>query len=79
LYERRRDFLKNGGLFLGTTAAWSGGLLALSGRGVADPPPAPEPATLPPKQRAIWDQVKKSKYVVGGRNRLVLRRRIVSA
>jgi len=65
VYERRRDFLKNSGLFLGTTAAWGGGLLALSGRGVADPPPEPAKVTLPPEQKTLWDQIQKSKYVVG--------------
>lgn len=49
LYRGRREFLKNAGLFLGTSAALGGGLLALVRRGsradptepVADVPPLP--------------------------------------
>ncbi|MEM6788487.1 MAG: protein-methionine-sulfoxide reductase catalytic subunit MsrP [Myxococcota bacterium] len=42
-YANRRAFLKQAGLFAGVGAAWGGGLIALSGRGAADPPPAPAP------------------------------------
>lgn len=42
-YKYRRTFLKQAGLFAGTSALWGGGLIALSSRGQADPPPAPPP------------------------------------
>jgi sulfoxide reductase catalytic subunit YedY len=41
LYATRRQFLKKAGLFTATAAAWGGGLVALSSRGKADPPPKP--------------------------------------
>src|SRR5690242_15743231 len=40
-YLRRREFMKQAGLFVATSAAWGGGLLALSSRGEADPPKPP--------------------------------------
>jgi methionine sulfoxide reductase catalytic subunit len=45
LYQRRRDFIKNGVLFTLGTSAFGGGLLALTGvgRGQPDQPPPPEP------------------------------------
>jgi sulfoxide reductase catalytic subunit YedY len=43
LYARRREFLKQAGLFAVTAGAWGAGLTLLSGRGSADPPPAPPP------------------------------------
>jgi len=42
-YRNRRAFLKQAGFFVGASAAWGGGLIALSSRGQADPPPAPPP------------------------------------
>jgi sulfoxide reductase catalytic subunit YedY len=46
LYQRRREFIKNGALFVAGTSAFGGGLLALTGvgRGKPEEPPAPEPA-----------------------------------
>jgi sulfoxide reductase catalytic subunit YedY len=47
-YQRRRDFMRRAGLFAATSAAWGTGLIALSGRGEADPPkppPKPTPAS----------------------------------
>jgi len=43
LYANRRTFLKQAGLFVAAGSAWGGGLVALSSRGQADPPPAPPP------------------------------------
>ncbi|HZO15010.1 MAG TPA: protein-methionine-sulfoxide reductase catalytic subunit MsrP, partial [Polyangiaceae bacterium] len=43
VYARRREFLKQAGLFTVTAGAWGAGLVALSSRGSADPPPAPPP------------------------------------
>ncbi len=41
VYDNRRAFLKKAGLFAATSAVWGGGLIALSTRGRADPPPLP--------------------------------------
>ncbi|HEY0466164.1 MAG TPA: protein-methionine-sulfoxide reductase catalytic subunit MsrP [Polyangiaceae bacterium] len=46
LYARRREFIKSGALYLGTSAALGAGLVSLSSMGSADPPAAPPP--LPP-------------------------------
>lgn len=46
LYLRRRELIKSGALFLGTSAALGSGLVTLSGLGSADPPVAP-PARPP--------------------------------
>jgi methionine sulfoxide reductase catalytic subunit len=46
LYARRREFIKSGALFVGTSAALGAGLISLSGLGSADPPA--KPPALPP-------------------------------
>ncbi|HET7545193.1 MAG TPA: protein-methionine-sulfoxide reductase catalytic subunit MsrP [Polyangiaceae bacterium] len=46
LYARRREFIKSGALFIGTSAALGAGLTSLSSLGSADPPASPPP--LPP-------------------------------
>jgi sulfoxide reductase catalytic subunit YedY len=46
LYARRREFIKSGALFVGSSAALGAGLISLSGLGSADPPAKPPP--LPP-------------------------------
>ncbi|MBI4957305.1 MAG: protein-methionine-sulfoxide reductase catalytic subunit MsrP [Myxococcales bacterium] len=38
LYLRRREWLKQAGLFVGASAVWGGSLVALMNRGAADPP-----------------------------------------
>jgi sulfoxide reductase catalytic subunit YedY len=43
VYLRRRAFVRQAGLFVATSTAWGAGLVALSGRGEADPPKAPPP------------------------------------
>jgi sulfoxide reductase catalytic subunit YedY len=40
-YLRRREFVRRAGLFVATSTAWGAGLVALSGRGEADPPKPP--------------------------------------
>src|SRR5262245_58555744 len=47
LYSRRREFLKNSALYLGTTAAIGGGLLLISGAGAGRPPATPPPSASP--------------------------------
>jgi sulfoxide reductase catalytic subunit YedY len=47
LYFRRREFMRRAGLFVATSTAWGAGLVALSGRGEADPPkPPPRPTPV---------------------------------
>jgi len=46
LYARRREFIKSGALFVGSSAALGTGLIALSNLGGADPPS--QPPALPP-------------------------------
>jgi len=41
VHANRRAFIKKAGLFTATAAVWGGSLIALSGRGAADPPPQP--------------------------------------
>ena len=48
LYAKRREFLRNAGLFAATSLAWGTGLVALSGRGEADPPKPPAPRAPSP-------------------------------
>jgi sulfoxide reductase catalytic subunit YedY len=43
VYWGRREFVRKAGLFVATSTAWGAGLVALSGRGEADPPKAPPP------------------------------------
>jgi sulfoxide reductase catalytic subunit YedY len=74
LYQRRREFLKNGALFLGTSAAVGTGLSVLTGSGRATPDvppgaaeeqalgaPAPTPPTGAPDVLAIAER---GKFVV---------------
>jgi sulfoxide reductase catalytic subunit YedY len=59
-YASRREFLKKTGLFGATAAVWGGGLVALSGRGSADPPAAPPPLPeVPSGQENPWLQIAK--------------------
>jgi len=49
-YHGRREFMRKAGLFALTGSAWGAGLVALSGRGEADPPePPPRPKPGVPK------------------------------
>jgi sulfoxide reductase catalytic subunit YedY len=48
VYARRRDFIRQAGLFVATGAAWGAGLVALSGHGEADPPKPPPPSPRTP-------------------------------
>src|SRR4051812_48558776 len=61
LYLRRRDFIKNAGLFTATGLAWGAGLIALSGRGEADPPKPPSP---PPPGTKPLEIVKRGEFVL---------------
>ena len=51
VFVRRREFIRRAGLFTATSAAWGTGLVALTGRGEADPPPPP--AETPPPAEAL--------------------------
>ena len=56
VYQKRRAFLKSAGLCAATGVAWGGGLVALSGRGDAEPP---DPPPKPPSQ---WQIVHRGRY-----------------
>jgi methionine sulfoxide reductase catalytic subunit len=47
LYVRRRNFIKNGALFVGASTAFGAGLLALTGAGKGKPDADPVPAATP--------------------------------
>jgi sulfoxide reductase catalytic subunit YedY len=51
-YVRRREIIKQSALFAVAATAWGGALVGLSGRGSADPPPAP-----PPLPDGGWQQI----------------------
>lgn len=57
-YTRRREFLRQAGLFTVTSAVWGAGLVALSSRGHADPPPRP----LPPKGAPSFKIVQRGRF-----------------
>ncbi|HYQ45325.1 MAG TPA: protein-methionine-sulfoxide reductase catalytic subunit MsrP [Polyangiaceae bacterium] len=48
LFARRREFIKSGALFVGTSAAFGAGLTSLSSLGSADPPATPPPLPAAP-------------------------------
>jgi sulfoxide reductase catalytic subunit YedY len=54
LYARRREILKSGALFVGTSAALGAGLTAFSSLGSADPPASPPPLPAVPSGAAPW-------------------------
>src|SRR5450432_4422085 len=61
-YARRREFIKSGALFLGTSAALGAGLTALSGIGSADPPVAPPPLPEAPAGAAKWEVTRRGGF-----------------
>jgi sulfoxide reductase catalytic subunit YedY len=71
LYLRRREFLKNGALFLGTASAVGGGLSLLTGSGHRATPQseqvhgAPAPAAAGPAEPDALAIAEKGKYTVG--------------
>jgi methionine sulfoxide reductase catalytic subunit len=64
LYARRREFIKSGALFVGTSAAIGAGLVSLADLGSADPPVKPPP--LPAASGAVpWRVGKRSDFASG--------------
>lgn len=59
-YLRRREFLRQAGLFVGASTAWAGALALLSGRGRADPPPRPPPP--PPAASTEWEAKRREAF-----------------
>jgi sulfoxide reductase catalytic subunit YedY len=60
LYARRREFLKQAGGFLATSAGWGAGLTWLSERGAADPAPLAKrlsPSPPPPGSTSPWSSL----------------------
>ena len=67
LYLRRREFLKSAGLFVATTAALGGGVVALTGSGKAKVKPPPKEATATgPTQAPGLVIAKQGEYSVDG-------------
>jgi methionine sulfoxide reductase catalytic subunit len=62
LYARRREFIKSGALFVGTSAALGAGLSALSSLGSADPPAKPAPLPPTPSGAAPWHIGKRAQF-----------------
>src|SRR5450432_3517150 len=62
LYARRREFIKTGALFVGTSAALGAGLVSLSSLGNADPPVAPPPVPQAPPGAAKWEVTRRGRY-----------------
>jgi sulfoxide reductase catalytic subunit YedY len=64
LYARRREFLKQGALYVATSAAVGAGLSQLSSLGSADPPKKPPPLAKPAPGTPEWRIVERGKYTV---------------
>jgi sulfoxide reductase catalytic subunit YedY len=64
LYARRREFLRQGALYVATSAAVGLGLTQLSRLGSADPPKKPPPMPKPAPGSAEWRVVKRGEFVV---------------
>ncbi|MEI9935970.1 MAG: protein-methionine-sulfoxide reductase catalytic subunit MsrP [Pseudomonadota bacterium] len=62
LYARRREFIKSGALFVGTSAALGAGLISLSGLGSADPPAKPPPLPPTPSGAVPWRVGKRGQF-----------------
>jgi sulfoxide reductase catalytic subunit YedY len=65
LYARRREFIKSGALFVGTSAAFGAGLVSLSSLGSADPPAKPPPLPKAPPGAAKWEVGRRGRYGTG--------------
>ncbi|MEO7037583.1 MAG: protein-methionine-sulfoxide reductase catalytic subunit MsrP [Polyangiaceae bacterium] len=62
LYARRREFIKSGALFIGTSAALGAGLVSLSSMGSADPPVKPPHLPRSPAGKAKWEISKRGRF-----------------
>jgi len=62
LYARRREFIKSGALYLGTSAALGAGLTSLSSLGSADPPAQPPALPPAPSGAAPWRVGKRGQF-----------------
>jgi sulfoxide reductase catalytic subunit YedY len=62
LYARRREFIKAGALFVGTSSALGAGLVSLSSLGTADPPVKPPPLPKPAPGSPAWVVSKRGRY-----------------
>jgi sulfoxide reductase catalytic subunit YedY len=65
LYSRRREFIKSGALFVGTSATLGAGLTSLSSMGSADPPVKPPPLPPAPKGAVPWRIGKRGQFALG--------------
>ncbi len=64
LYARRREFLKTGALYVGTSAAVGLGLSRLSSLGSADPPKKPPPMPKTAEGAPAWNIVQRGHYTL---------------
>jgi len=62
LYARRREFIKSGALFVGTSAALGAGLTSLSSLGSADAPATPPPLPSAAPGSAPWRVDKRGQF-----------------
>lgn len=62
LYARRREFIKSGALFIGTSAALGAGLISLSRMGSADPPAKPPPRAQGRAGKVKWEISKRGQF-----------------
>lgn len=62
LYTRRREFIKNGALYLSASAAVGGGLVSLSGLGNADPPARPPPLPSARPGKPAWAVARRGRF-----------------
>jgi methionine sulfoxide reductase catalytic subunit len=65
LYARRREFIKSGALFVGTSAALGAGLVSLSRLGSADPPAKPPALRPAPSGSVPWRVGKRLDFAPG--------------
>lgn len=64
LYARRREFLKQGALYVATSAVVGAGLTQLSSLGSADPPKKPPPLPKPAPGAPDWRIAERGKFTV---------------
>src|SRR6187402_3232745 len=62
LYLRRRELIKSGALFVGTSSALGAGLISLSGLGSADPPVKPPALPLGAPGAAAWKVTQRGRF-----------------
>src|SRR4051812_35971141 len=62
LFARRRELIRTGALFIGTSAALGSGLVSLSSLATADPPLKPPPLPKPAPGSPAWVVTQRGRY-----------------